>query len=142
MRQALEQEPDSESIVELFLEQLDEEALADPKLRDEAIDLHRRLLTKDPLLSTSLRGLRSLCHAAGRVDEAFNAESCLVLLGEATEEETYFFKQRRGKLPSTAVGSVSAQDLQAIGLPRGDHPLRALLRVLKNKFLNTFFPVI
>jgi tetratricopeptide (TPR) repeat protein len=132
LRELVRIDPEQDRATELLLEHLDDASLEDPSLRDEAITLHRQLLARDPLLSSSLRKLGELFERAdSRADEAFCVQSALVFLGEASEEQLYFHKQRRRKLPATASGQLSSEQTVELVLPHGDHPVRRVLAALK-----------
>ena len=139
LREAVKRDPNQDGAVELLLEHLDQSALEDPELRREAINLHRSLLNNDPLLVSSIRGLANLCSAEERTDEAFCAQAVLMLLGEANEEETYFFKKLRRNQPAKPAGTLSEAQLLEVALPDGDHPLREMLALL-NPHLSTLEP--
>ncbi|MBN1944921.1 MAG: tetratricopeptide repeat protein [Bradymonadales bacterium] len=130
-RQLLRLQPDNEQVARLLLGWLAATPSTDPLLVDEIISLHRVLLKGDPLSTASIRALYELCQQAGRADESFCAGSCLVLLGDASEEEAYFQKQRRRKVPVRPTGSLTSGVLSGLALPEGDHPLRTLLRLLR-----------
>jgi len=130
LRAVIQGDPDNEPALELLLRQIDVDAIEDPALLDEAIELHRFMLSRHPLLVDSLRALRRLCKQAGRIDESYCAESCLVLLGAATEEEEYFHKQNRKRAPTKAAGSLQRDQLELVALPDADHPARRVLAAL------------
>jgi tetratricopeptide (TPR) repeat protein len=131
LRQVLREEPDNEAAIELLLDQLDGSPLRDPELLSEAIALQRALMHRRPLTVGALRTIHQLCRKAGRIDESFCAGACLVLLGEATEEEAYFHRQLRQRAPRKATGTLSREQVRALILPGGDHPARRLLSVLR-----------
>jgi tetratricopeptide (TPR) repeat protein len=131
LRQALHGDPENIQAAELLLEQLDIESITDPEQIAEAIELHRFLFRGHPQLVDSLRAVRMLCERAGRIDESYNAESCLVLLGEANEEESYFHRQRKKQAPIRPSGALEDEQLHRVALPAGDHPVRDVLLSLR-----------
>jgi tetratricopeptide (TPR) repeat protein len=139
VRSMLSQDPNRDEAIELMVEILDEGDLDDPELRDEAIALHRRLLARDATNVTSIRRLGELCDQAKRIDEAFCASSALIFLGKASEEETYFHKQRRRLLPVANDGRLEESSLEPLLLPEGDHPVRKVLEIVKGH-LNEITP--
>ena len=133
LRETLTLAPDDPEAVELLLDYLEEQGLNDAESRAEAIDLHRSRLANQPLLVDSIRRLGQICREEKRLDEAFCAEASLVWLGEASEEEIYFHRQQRRRASTMPAGALSGEDLRAIGLPNGDHTLRALFELVGNR---------
>ena len=132
LHQVLQGDPENRMAMELLLEQLDGITTHDLDLLDEAIGLHRRLLGRNPLTVASIRAIHQLCKLAGRVDESFCAGGCLVMLGEATQEEQYFHAQLRRRATIQPTGQLKDDALAALTLPAGDHPLRQLLLLLRD----------
>jgi len=130
LHQVLQGDPENQAAMELLLDQLDGATTRDPKLLEEAIRLHRSLLRRNPLTVVSIRSIHRLCKLIGRIDESFCAGGCLVMLGEATEEERYFHAQLRRRATGRPEGRLTGDEIQSLTLPAGDHPLRQLLLLL------------
>lgn len=85
---------------------------------------HRRLVLEEPERIESYRALRSLFLAADDRDAAFCAEGVLVGLGVATEEEAYFYDQRRAKHAGRVTGALSPLELTLLCPERDDFVVR------------------
>lgn len=129
LHQVLAGDPENRAAMELLVGQVD--GTRDSTQLDEAIELHRRLLQRNPLTVESIRALNRLCSQRGRADEAFCASGCLVFLDEATEEERYFHQRLRDGAPAQPTGTLTGQQITRLALPAGDHPLRPLLALLR-----------
>jgi len=129
LHQVLAGDPENRAAMELLVGQVD--GTRDPTQLDEAIELHRRLLRRNPLTVDAIRALNRLCSQRGRTDEAFCASGCLVFLDEATEEERYFHRRLREGAPAQPTGTLTGQQITRLALPAGDHPLRPLLALLR-----------
>lgn len=130
LRGVLRGDPRHDGAVELMLETMVTDGLDKIEDHQEAIGLFRTILDKHPLLVDSIRALRTLADRADNEDLVCCAESCLVLLGEATEEEVYFHRQRRNRLPGKAQRPLSGEEVMALTLPAQDHPVRQVMVLL------------
>lgn len=108
---------------------------------ERAVDHHRALLALQPDRLGSYRALRPLLLRLGHEGAVFCVEAVLDGLGVATEEESYFYTQRRSKLAGKLKpgAALSAADWRTL-CPRFDSPALALLRAL-TPALREVFPV-
>lgn len=98
----------------------------------------RRLAELEPTSIERHRALRSALVDAGDDDGAFCAEGLLIGLGEADEEIDYFYRQRRGRLPSRQPAPLPATALNALSPEHGEPAMR-LGRAL-DPILSAIFP--
>jgi tetratricopeptide (TPR) repeat protein len=104
-----------------------------------AIAHHQALLLRGPDRLASYRALSRLFAATGDDDATFCAQAVLVGLGEADEEETYFYRQRRTRLRVEMATDLGDGDL-ALFCPELDEPAMQLLAVI-DPHLGDVFPV-
>ncbi len=106
---------------------------------DDAIAYHRRLVVESPDQVESYRALRSLFLANDDRDAAFCAEAVLVGLGAATEEEDYFYRQRRATHGGRIVGTLSRLELTLLCPEREDFVVRVFRTI--DALVPRMFPV-
>ena len=119
------------------LERLAELAAADDAER--AIAYRQRLLEAAPEDVDSYRALRQLFLRAGDLDGAFCAEAVLEALGAASDEESYFYKQRRVFLPRGYESRLQGDQIDRM-VPGINRPAVDLLRAMAEP-LAAAFPI-
>lgn len=82
---------------------------------DRAIEAHRRLLEDDPKRIESYRAIRRIAVERNLEDLAFCAEAALGVLGIASEDEAYFYRQRRAALRVRPLGALQPEEIRALG---------------------------
>jgi hypothetical protein len=97
------------------------------------------LLVADPTRLTSYRTIRQLFIEAGEEDGAFVSEAVLEAIGDADEEATYFYKQRRARLRAPVEGQLSIAETELL-FPEASEPAFTVLRLLRPA-LAAVFPV-
>jgi tetratricopeptide (TPR) repeat protein len=104
--------------------------IASARSNEQAIAFHRRLLAIEPLHEASYRALHQLFLRSDDTDGAFCAEAVLVGLNAATDEERYFYRQRRGASTKTLVAKLDDDELRLL-FPQCDEPAFELLAALQ-----------
>lgn len=112
--------------------------LSPPEEPELAIEARRTLLEANPNRARSYRALRALALETDSEDLAFCAEAILEGMGWATDEETYFYQQRRTR-QSSLLGCppLDAESLYAI-CPEFDEPSIAVLRAIDDALAHVF----
>jgi tetratricopeptide (TPR) repeat protein len=131
LRAALKHDPEQQQAIELLVGLFEDGDLEDQEARGEAMQLHRKLLARNPLAHESIRQLAQLCERDERIDEAFCARSALVFAGKATEEERYFHKLRRRDLPTVPSDTLTSEQRDALLCPEDSHPIREVLKLIE-----------
>lgn len=139
LRSALKADPKRQNALELLIKLLGDSDMEDEKNRKEAITLHRQLLKITPKSVESIRRLAQLCEKDNATDAAFCAQSTLVFLNHANEEERYFHKQRRRLVPTEPSGSLSTDECRSLIHPNAIHPVHDVLKIIK-PFLSDLVP--